>query len=100
MKKRLMLAVLLLTVSCTIAVAQTSWSSAPEAVRRGNERYSRGEYEAAIKEYRRVPQSTVLYAQSLYNIGVCYYELMQTEDAIAMYKRAVEARGGHYPKAL
>lgn len=101
MKKRLTLALLLLTFSCTIAVAQTSWFSAQEAVRRGNERYARGEYEAAIKEYRQVPQgAATVYAQSLYNMGVCYYELWRTEDAIAMYRRAVEARGGRYPKAL
>ncbi|HEY0320293.1 MAG TPA: tetratricopeptide repeat protein [Pyrinomonadaceae bacterium] len=101
MKKRLMLAVLLLTFSCTITLAQVSGSGAQEAIKRGNERYARAEYESAIKEYRRVaPGTTEAYAQSLYNIGVCYYELRRTEDAIVMYRSAVEARGGRYPKAL
>ncbi|HEX8116073.1 MAG TPA: tetratricopeptide repeat protein, partial [Pyrinomonadaceae bacterium] len=39
------------------------------------------------------------YAQALYNIGVCRYEVWQTEEAARFYERAVEARGGRYPKA-
>jgi tetratricopeptide (TPR) repeat protein len=63
--------------------------------------YARAEYEAAIREYGRVPVKVgKLYAQSLYNIGVCYYELRRTEEAIMMYRSAVEASRGRYPKAL
>lgn len=98
MKKRLMAAAILLVFSSAMAVAQ---SGTGEVIKRGNSLYARGEYEAAIKEYRRVPQGqTQLYAQSLYNIGVCYFELGQTEQAIEMYGRAVDARAGNYPKAL
>lgn len=102
MKKRLMLALLLLTFSGTLTLAQTGGSrDAAENIRRGNERYARGEYEAAIKEYGQVAQGQgEVYAQALYNIGVCYFELLRTEDAIEMYRRAIEARGGRYPKAL
>jgi tetratricopeptide (TPR) repeat protein len=101
MRKRLMLAVLLSLFSCAAAMAQASWSNAQDSIRRGNERYTRGEYEAAIKEYRRVPETeTEAHSQALYNMGVCYYELRQTEDAIGMYRRAVDSRGGRYPKAL
>jgi tetratricopeptide (TPR) repeat protein len=98
MKKRLMLAVLLALFTYAAAMAQ---AGAQDAIKRGNQRYSRGEYEAAIKEYRQVPQGEgETYAQALYNIGVCYYELRRTEDAIGMYRRAVESKGGRYPKAL
>jgi tetratricopeptide (TPR) repeat protein len=101
MKKWLMLAALLMSFSYTIATAQVSRGGGQESIRRGNERYARGEYEAAIREYGKVRQGAPeTYAQSLYNIGVCYFELGQTEKAIGMYRQAVEARGGRYPKAL
>ena len=99
--KRLLLAVLLLTFAGVAATGQESRASAREHIRRGNEMYARAEYVAAIREYGLVPDDAgEAHAQSLYNIGVCYYELWQTEEAIAMYRRAVEASGGRYPKAL
>ncbi|HEX8137047.1 MAG TPA: tetratricopeptide repeat protein [Pyrinomonadaceae bacterium] len=101
MKKSLVLMLLLLTLSGAAGVAQAGGSEAAEAIRRGNERYARGEYEAAIRQYRQVGEGNrEAYAQALYNIGVCYFELNRTEDAIRMYRRAIEARGGLYPKAL
>ena len=98
--KPLLLAVLLLSLSgVTAAIGQERRPE--ERVRRGNELYARAEYEAAIAEYRRVPdKSGEVYAQSLYNIGVCYYELRRTREAILMYRSAVEASRGRYPKAL
>src|SRR5687768_7683472 len=99
--KRLLLVILLATLSGSTIMAQTSQGDARVAITRGNERYARAEYESAVEEYRRVPQSAgEIYAQSLYNIGVCYYELWRTEDAIVFYRRAIEARKGRYPKAL
>lgn len=99
--KRLLLTVLLVSLSCVTATGQESRSQARDRVRRGNEMYARAEYEAAIREYRRVPdKSGEVYAQSLYNIGVCYYELRRTREAIIMYRSAVEASRGRYPKAL
>jgi tetratricopeptide (TPR) repeat protein len=99
--KRLLSAVLLLSLSCIAATAQENNPDGRVRVRRGNEMYARAEYEAAIEEYRRVPDKTgEVYAQSLYNIGVCYYELGRTPEAVKMYRRAVEASGGRYPKAL
>jgi tetratricopeptide (TPR) repeat protein len=100
MKTKLMLAVILVVFSVVTASAQVAWSDAQGAIKRGNEKFARGQYEEAIKEYRRTTQTAgTVYAQSLYNIGVCYFELGRNEDAIGMYRRAVEARGGHYPKA-
>ena len=99
--KRLLSAVLLLSLAGGYAAGQGGRADARELVRRGNERYARAEYEAAIREYGRVPaESGEAYAQSLYNLGVCYYELWRTEEAIVMYRRAVAAAaGGRYPKA-
>jgi tetratricopeptide (TPR) repeat protein len=98
-------ALLLLLISLSGAApssAQTRREVAPEDyIKSGNQRYARAEYDAAIAEYGRVsPEAGARYAQSLYNMGVCYYELWRTEDAIAMYRRAVAAMKGDYPKAL
>jgi len=100
--KKLLLAVLLMSLSgVTGATGQETGSEGRDRIRRGNEMYARAEYEAAIREYRRVPDKAgEVYAQSLYNIGVCYYELRRTREAISMYRSAVEASKGRYPKAL
>ena len=104
-RKRLPLAILLatflLTLLGSVALAQTGRALALDAILRGNERYAKAEYERAIEEYRRVPLSAgETYAKSLYNIGVCYYELWSTGEAMVYYKKAVEARKGRYPMAL
>ncbi|CAN5568863.1 hypothetical protein BH20ACI3_BH20ACI3_03840 [soil metagenome] len=100
-QKRLLLATLLVTLLGSITLAQTGQKVALDAIRRGNQKYAKAQYELAIEEYRRVPPSAGdTYAQSLYNIGVCYYELWSTEEATAYYRRAVLARKGRYPMAL
>jgi tetratricopeptide (TPR) repeat protein len=92
-------ALLFVTLSGAGAVAHES-SRGREIIARGNERYERGEYKAAIEEYGRVGSADgEAYAQALYNIGVCRFELWQTEEAARVYRQAVEARGGRYPKA-
>lgn len=99
--KRLLLAVLLVSLSGVMASGQESRAEARERLRRGNEMYARADYEAAIEEYRRITEEAgEIHAQSLYNIGVCHYELHRTEEAITMYRSAIEASGGRYPKAL
>src|SRR5215213_2487975 len=96
---RLFTALLFLTLSYAGAAARQGGGS-QELVARGNERYARAEYEAAIKVYTLVPaEAGEAYAQALYNIGVCRFELWQTEEAARMYRLAVEARGRRYPKA-
>lgn len=99
MLKRLFPALLLLTLSGATAAAQES-GRAQDIIARGNERYARGEYSAAVEEYGRLTRADgEAYAQALYNIGVCRFELWQTEEAARAYRQAVEARGGRYPKA-
>jgi tetratricopeptide (TPR) repeat protein len=98
--RRLALVILLSSFSVGIAVGQTSEFDSRLAIRRGNEKYAKTEFEAAIREYRRVTEDAGdAYAQSLYNIGVCYYELWRTEEAVIFYKRAIAAREGRYPRA-
>jgi tetratricopeptide (TPR) repeat protein len=100
-KRLVLLALVLVTTLSGIATAQeTPREAAQRAIGRGHERFARAEYEAAIEEYRRVPaEANEIYAQSLYNIGVSFYELWRTQDAIQMYLKAIQAMKGHYPTA-
>ncbi|MCA1557871.1 MAG: tetratricopeptide repeat protein [Acidobacteria bacterium] len=99
--KRMMMVLIAVIFCCITVAAQVSGPDAQGAIRRGNENYARGEYAAAIQEYRKIQADAgEIYAQSLYNIGVCNYELGRTADAVGMYQRAIDSRGGQYPKAL
>lgn len=83
------------------ALAQTPNENATDFVRRGNQEYAKANYKLAIAEYRRVPSNArETYAQALYNIGVCNYELWKTEDAVVYYRRAIAASSRRYPVAL
>jgi tetratricopeptide (TPR) repeat protein len=99
--KVILLAILLVMLLVSVAAGQHFPIDPAESIKRGHARYSQAEYLNAIDEYGRVtPQSGKLYSQALYNIGVCYYELWRTEDAVDMYKKAIAARKGSYPVAL
>lgn len=94
-------AILLAALFVGAAAGQNSQKEPGESIKRGNAKHSKAEYLAAIEEYQRVtPKAREIYSQALYNIGVCYYELWLTEDAIVMYRKAAAARAGRYPKAL
>ena len=70
------------------------------ALKRGDALVAQANYKAAIEEYSRVSQhDRDVYARAIYNIGVCQYELWQTEEAIVFYKRAIELKQGNYPRA-
>ena len=100
-QKRCLLALLLLIASVGIAAAQTSGFDGQAAIERGNRSFAKEDYEGALREYRSVPPSAgETYAQALYNIGVCYYELWRTAEAIDFYQRAIDVRHGRYPRAL
>lgn len=74
--------------------------STKSALERGDAFVTQENYKAAIEEYRKVSsRDRRSYARALYNIGVCHYELWQTEEAIASYKRAIELKHGNYPVA-
>jgi tetratricopeptide (TPR) repeat protein len=94
-------ATLVVMLTANFAAGQGSRLDPAESIKRGNAKYSNAEYLAAIGEYGQVPpHAGETYSQAVYNIGVCYYELWRTEDAIEMYKKAVAVRSGRYPKAL
>jgi tetratricopeptide (TPR) repeat protein len=93
---KLFISLLLLGPSALAVTAQTPDSF----IKQGNKFYSRAQYELAVNEYRKVNADAGLnYSQALYNIGVCYFELWQTEEAINHYKLAMKARTNGYPKA-
>src|ERR1041384_7186218 len=88
----------------TIVVASTVFAiNAQESkafLRRGDALVAQEKYKLAIEEYRKVsPRDADAYARAVYNIGVCHYELWQTDEAIAFYKRAIELKRGNYPRA-
>ncbi|MGH9873597.1 MAG: tetratricopeptide repeat protein [Pyrinomonadaceae bacterium] len=99
-KKKFLLALLFLLSSVAVTAAQTRTDNPSAAIERGNRRFAKEDYEAALREYRSVPSSAgETYAQALYNIGISYYELWRTDEATDFYRRAIVARHGHYPRA-
>jgi tetratricopeptide (TPR) repeat protein len=96
--RSLILATFILGSAVLTLNAQTL--DARSALERGDVFVAQENYKQAIEEYRKVSSREVeSYARATYNIGVCYYELWQTEDAILFYKRAIELKGGNYPRA-
>ena len=96
--RNLVLSLLFIVLWASSSAAQTE--PGQSAIKRGNKKFDSQQYEAAIKEYRQVPEGSDLsYSQALYNIGVCNYELWHTDEAITFYKKAIAVRSGRYPKA-
>jgi tetratricopeptide (TPR) repeat protein len=99
-KTKFLLAVLLGVSSAVVSAAQIRKVDAKAMLQRGNESFAKTDYETAIREYALVPANAgEIYAQSLYNIGVSYYELWRTTDAIDFYRRALAVHSGRYPRA-
>jgi tetratricopeptide (TPR) repeat protein len=75
-------------------------SGALQAIRSGNGLVAQGRYELAIKEFENVTaREGDAYARATYNIGVCYFELYLTDNALAFFERAIELKRGNYPRA-
>jgi len=89
---------IVLTITSLTCIAQAQTDDDRAVIQRGNELVAQAKYEAAIREYERVPATANRYAQALYNIGVCHFELWQTEQAIEFYTRAIAAQH-NYPRA-
>lgn len=71
-----------------------------DALKRGDTLVAQENYAAAIAEYGKVSdRERDSYARAIYNIGVCHYELWQTDEAIVFYERAIKLKGGNYPRA-
>ncbi len=96
--RNLILATSLMVLVVASASAQNP--NARSAIEDGNKLFSEAKYELAIREYRRVAENDLQgYSRSLYNIGVCHFELWRTDEAIAFFKQAISMRQGNYPIA-
>ena len=83
-----------------IALTPSIINAQTSVFKRGDSLVAQEKYRAAITEYNKVsPRDGDWYARAIYNIGVCHYELWQTEETIVFYKRAVELKQGNYPRA-
>ena len=90
----------LIIVAATVVAINAQTSEGKLILKRGNALVAQEKYKLAIEEYRKVSTRDVdSYARAIYNIGVCHYELSQTDEAIAFYKRAIELMPGNYPRA-
>jgi tetratricopeptide (TPR) repeat protein len=96
--KYFLLATIILTTTASVLNAQPA--DAKSALQRGDVFVAREQYKTAIEEYSKVTsRAGDAYARAIYNIGVCHYELWQTEEAIIFYKRGIELKQGNYPRA-
>lgn len=93
---RLLFATFIVVSTSGLINAQTSEA----LLKRGDALVAQAKYKAAIDEYSRVSSPAGdSDARAIYNIGVCHYELWQTDEAISFYKRAIELKQGNYPRA-
>ena len=94
--KSLLVATFIVVSTSGLINAQTN-----EALLKSGDAFvAQAKYKAAIDEYGRVSnRAGESYARAIYNIGVCHYELWQTDEAISFYKRAIELKQGNYPRS-
>src|SRR5262245_65369101 len=98
--KRVLLAMAMISLIASVAFAQSIPADGRDLINRGNAKYQKAEYQAAIEIYSQIHASSgELYARALYNIGVCYYEMWRNDDAIEMYTKAIQASESGYPRA-
>jgi tetratricopeptide (TPR) repeat protein len=91
---------LFFATSIAISIAfSVNAQNAKSSLTRGDAFVAQENYTAAIEEYSKVFYRDRDYARAIYNIGVCHYELWQTEEAINFYKRAIDLKRGIYPVA-
>ena len=89
-----------LIVALTVIAINAQTSESKLILKRGEALVAQEKYKLAIDEYRKVStRDADSYARATYNIGVCHYELWQTDEAITFYRRAVELKQGNYPRA-
>ncbi len=71
-------------------------SDRPQSFERGLQLYAQGQYDRAIAEFREsLSQFGPYYAQSLYNIGVCNYELGRKSESIGWYREAIRFKANY-----
>ena len=100
MKLKHFLFATVILASCAV-VLNAQQTEIKSLMKRGDAFVVQENYQAAIGEYRKIPSHAgESYARAIYNIGVCHYELWQTDEAIVFYRRAIELKTGNYPRAL
>jgi tetratricopeptide (TPR) repeat protein len=92
-------AAIVLTIISSAWIVQAQQDDGLAAIKRGNQLVAQAKYEAAIREYERVSLTANRYAQAVYNLGVCHFELWQTERAVDFYLRAIAISKNNYPRA-
>ncbi|MEW6207564.1 MAG: tetratricopeptide repeat protein [Acidobacteriota bacterium] len=92
-KNALASSILLLALVSSVVAGQFT---RPESFERGLQLYAQGRYLHAITEFKdSLSVGGPYYAQSLYNIGVCHYELGQKREAARWYREAIRARDNY-----
>ncbi len=82
--------ILLLAAMMPIVAQQ---SDRPESFERGLQLYAQGQYDRAILEFREsLSGFGPYYGQSLYNIGVCHYELGRKSESVRWYREAIRVK--------
>lgn len=79
----------ILAACVAMAPSVACGGKAAGAVRRGNESYASGDYEAAVEAYDEALAEKPGSAHVLYNRGVACYRLGRYEEAEGMFRRAV-----------
>src|SRR5215203_1273823 len=89
-----------IVIAATVFAINAQTSESKAILKRGDALVAQEKYKPAIEEYWKVSsRDAEAYGRAIYNIGVCHYELWQTDEAIAFYKRAIELKQGNYPRA-
>ncbi len=78
----------ILIAYCLLPV--TSFSQAEKAtIKKGNDAYSKKEYDKAIADYQKVTEKNPGNATAQYNLGNALYKIQKTDDAVNAYDNAV-----------
>ena len=80
----------LLIFSLYLIVSISAFAQTPEQLmQKGNEAYSRGDYEAAANAYEVIFATGLQSAELYYNLGNAYYRMDELDQAILNYERAL-----------
>jgi len=100
MQNRIFITLLFLALSPAAVGVKAQINDASEAIERGSEFFSRGQYELAIFEYRGALNWPGAHqGRAHFNIGVCEYRLGRPREAMAEYRAAIKLREGRFPLA-
>lgn len=78
----------------------SSINAQEDYLKRGNLAAQSNQFEKALSEYKKgLSDAGNNEAVFYYNIGVCHYQLGQTQDAVREFLTAIEKRKGDYQKA-